>query len=310
MSSVMDHPSFPTLLDARWTAVREEEVADVSNVIPNIFDEFEGDRLEERFTEVGELNSWNEFVGSITPQQMYEQYSTTHRPREYGTQIIITRRMVDDDLSGVFNGIRFRPMVRSGLVTMQEHATRLFEMINVVDTHFYVYSEGVPIASTAHTTRTPNIATTTGFSNLTTAAFTPVALRAALINGRKIKSDTGKRSNMMYDEIFVPVDLVPRVNEVLNTMSGLDVPYLNENQESSRRTGIMKVIGLPYWTATSSWVLSNSRMRKMMLLWNWRVRPEYGRITEFDTLQLKARGYMRYGYAACGWRWCYAGIPS
>lgn len=306
----MDDPGFPTLLDARYSEILESQLASVQNMIPLIYTETTSDRLEERYSEVGELAIWPEFTGQLTAQSQYEQYDTIFRPREYGTMTIITKRMVDDDLSGIFNGARFRPMVRAGLVTRQKHATRFFEFLNVVDTYWSVYGEGVAFASTAHTTKTPNVSTATGFSNLTTAPLTPTALRAALIAGRKVKTDQGDRADIWYDELFVPVDLVPRANEILRTVAGLDTPYGNENQESSARSGVQKVIGLPYWSSSTNWALTNSLLRQDMLLWIDRIEPMYGRITEFDTLQIKSRGYMRYGVARRGWRFGYAGVVS
>lgn len=306
--SVMDLAGFPTLLDARYTEIQEQELADVTDVIPMIYDVSTTDRLEERATTVGELDSWSEFTGQITQQAITEGYETTSRPREYATMTVVTRRLIHDDFFAVFNdGMRFRPMVRAGVVTRQEHATRLFEMINVVDTHFYVRSDGLPIASASHTYRTAGAPT---WSNTTAATLNPVSLRAALIAGRKIPSDQNKRSGITYDEIFLCVDLVPVYNEIANTPRGLDIPGLNENQEASARTGINRVVALPYWTSTTGWVLSNSRLRRENVKWKDSEEPDYGRITEFDTLQVKSRGYMRYGTHVRSPHWAYAGGVS
>ena len=310
--SVMDLAGFPTMLDARYTELLEQELAETTDVIPSIYNVRQGDRLEERSTTVGELDSWPEFTGGpISQQGLTEGYETTSRPREYATMTVVTRRLIDDDFFGVFtDGMRFRPMVRAGIVTRQEHATRLFEMIDVVDTHFSVRSDGLPIASASHTYRTAGAPT---WSNTTAATLTPVALRAAIIAGRKIPNDQNKRSGIVYDEIFLCVDLVPVYNEIANTPRGFtdttdtNVPGLVENQESRLRSGIRDVIALPYWTSTTGWVLSNSRLRRENVKWIERVDPEYGRITEFDTLQVKSRGYMRYGTHIQAPHWAYAG---
>lgn len=306
--SVMTLAGFPTLLDARYTEIQEQELADVTDIIPMIYDVAPTDRLEERATSSGELDSWPEFTGQITSQAITEGYEVTSRPREYATMTVVTRSLIHDDFFGVFNdGMRFRPMVRAGIVTRQEHATRLFEMINVVDTHFYVRSDGLPVASAAHTYRTPGAPT---WSNTTAATLNPVSLRAALIAGRKIPNDQNKRSGITYDEIFLCVDLVPVYNEIANTPRGFDIPGLNENQEASARTGIQRVTALPYWTSTTGWVLSNSRLRRENVKWKDSEEPDYGRITEFDTLQVKSRGYMRYGTQVRAPHWAYAGGVS
>lgn len=311
-TSVMDLPGFPTLVDARYRVVVEEEAADITDVREDLFTLMDSDRLDEYATEIGELGSWAEFSGQVTYDQLYEQFATQARAREYATGTIVTRRMVDYDLSGVLNGARFRPMVRAGLVTRQEHATRLYENMGNIDNYYYTYSEGVALVSSSHTTRTPSVSTSAGFSNLTTAALSPVAVRAIQIAGRKIKNDRGKRSNLNYDTVICPVDLVPRMMEILKTPWGLDSPYRNVNPESAQAMGIKKVIALPYWTSTTNYAFVNERNMKMACRWLRQVEPEFGRITEFDTLQIKSRGYMRHGYMVImnGRFWIYGAIVT
>lgn len=304
-ANVMDLDNFPTLLDARFTELREDLKGSVVDVISAIYTRRETDRLEERATSTGNMGSWPQFTGQIEIDQLNEQYSVTSRPREYATMTIVTRAMIHDSFFEVFNdGARVRPLMLAGMITEQEHATRLFEMINVTDSHFYVRSDGLPIASAAHTYRNSGAPT---WSNTTSAPLSPVALRAALIAGRKIPSDRGKRSGITYDEIFLPVDLVPVYNEIANTPRGLDIPGLNQNQESSERTGIRNVVALDYWTSTTGWVLSNSMLKRENVFWMTSEDPDYGRITEFDTLQVKTRGYMRHGTQIRGPQWAYVG---
>lgn len=298
---------------ARYRTIVAEEMADTTDIRSSLFTIMDSDRLDEYAVEVGELAEWPEFtLGQVTYQQLTEQYTTQARAREYVTGTIVTRRMVDYDLSGVLNGARFRPMVRAGLVTRQRHATRLYENMGVVDNRYYVYSEGVPLASSSHSTRTQGVSTTSGFSNVTSAAASPTAFRAAMIAGRKIKNDQGDRTNLTYDAVVTCVDLVPRWNEILRTPWGLDTPYRNLNPESGDTSGVLKIIALPYWTSSTNWALVNTRNMKAACRWIRQVDPEFGRMTEFDTLQIKSRGYMRHGYMVImnGRFWLYGGVVS
>ena len=311
--SVMDNPGFPTLIDVAYSQIVEHELADMTDILPEIFTMITGDRLDFRSGELGEMAPWSEFTtGQVSYQEIYEQYNTQQRGREYTAGSIVTRRLVDDDQFGVMTGKRFRPMVQAGLLTRQLHGTRLYETMGIVDTHYYTYSEGLPLVSAAHLTRTPGVSTTTGFSNRTTAAFSPTALQAALIAGRKIRNDQGYRTGTSYDGIVFPPDLRPRVHQVLRTPYGLDNPYRNVNMESAKETGIMKMIELPHWSSATNWALVNTRKMKAACLWITRAAPEFGRINEFDTLQIKNRGYMRHGYAVTmnGLYWMYGGIVS
>lgn len=308
-SYIIDHADFPSFLDANYTQIVEEELASVEDIRPQLYSMMTTDRLEERSTSMGGLREWNEFTGTISFQRGYEQYESRFRPREYATAVQITRRMLRDDLSGVLEGLKFRPMVRAGLVTEQIHATRYFENIDVIDNHWSYRSEGVPIASQNHTTRTPGVDTSTGFSNLVTASpLSEVTLRAAMIAGRKIKSSEGYRTNMHYDTLIVPVDLVPLAHEILRTTYGYNTPAMNESQEASARSGIVNVIGLPYLSRTNIWILVHMASFKENLKWVTSEEPVYGRMTEFNTLQVKARGYMRHGVWARDWRPVYVGL--
>jgi len=289
------------------TQIKAEEYAGITNVIPMIYREKPTDRLDQFHTATGGLSDWEEFTGQINTQQFYEQYETRSRPREFATMTIITNRMVQMDFSGVMEGRRYRPMVRAGMLTKQKHATELFEMITVNDTRWFVRSEGVPIGSNSHTTRTPNVTTTAGFDNLTTDVLTSVSLLAAKIAGRKIRSSEGDRMDMAYDGIILPVDLVDTYNEIANTPIGFDIPGQNQNQAAKERTGIMTVICLPLWTSTTRWVLVNKAMMMENCTWYTAQDEDYGSIVEFDTIQVKNRGYMWHGPHVDDWRWAYVG---
>jgi hypothetical protein len=248
-------------------------------------------------------------VGEIEFQSIHEQHQTIFRPREYAAATQVTRRMVRDDLSGVLAGARFRPMVRAAILTEQLHATRLFDMIDAIDSHWAIRTEGVPIASPVHRTRTPGVSTAEGFNNIIQAPLSEVALRVAQIQGRKLRSSEGHRMNMGYDTLILPVDLVPLANEILRTTHGLNTLAGNENQESQARSGIRHVIALPHMQSSSRWFLANMRMMKDMLKWVTSEPATYGRMTEFHTMQVKSRGYMRHGVMPLGWRWVIAGLP-
>lgn len=305
--NIMDLAGFPTLLDARYTQIKEEEYQGITDIIGMLYTQRDTDRLDQFHTSIGGLSDWAEFTGQISGQQYTEQYNTQSRPREFATMTTITRRLVHDDFSGVMDGKHFRPMVRAGMFTKQKHGTELFEMLTVNDTRWYVRSEGVPLVSNSHTTRTPGVSVTSGFDNYTTDVLTPVSLLAARIAGRKMKSSEGDRMDLFYDCIVLPVDVVDTYNEIANTKMGYDIPGMNENQASAARTGIQTVICLPLWTSTTGWVLVNKALMKENVYWYTSEEEDYGSIVEFDTLQIKNRGYMRHGPHVDDWRWCYGG---
>lgn len=305
--SVMDLEGFPTVLDARYTQIKFEEFAGIDDVIPKIYTRRDTDRLNQYATSVGEFKEWELFTGQLNAQSLTEQYQVTSRPRPFGMMTSTSRRLARYELSELMNGKNFRPLVRSGMLTKQRHATEPFSMLTVNDTRWFVRSEGVPIVSASHTTRTQGVATTTGFSNYTADPLTPLSLLAAKVAGRKMKNSEGYRMDLLYDAIILPVDMVDTYNEIANTRMGFDIPGQNENQASRERTGIRKVIVLPQWTSTTGWLLVNERMMKENCTWFTGDDEDYGSITNFSTLQIQMRGYMDHGPQIDNWRWCYGG---
>jgi hypothetical protein len=298
---------FSTLLDARYTEIKQLELSGITNIIPMVYTERQTDRLDQFHTEVGGFSYWEEFTGEIRTQRMYEQYQSQSRPRAWAMMAIIDRRMVRFDLSNILDGKQFRPMLRAGMLTKQRHATELFEFLTVNDTRWYARSEGVPLVSNNHLTRTPGVSVTAGFDNYTPATLSPVALKDAMIAGFNIRNSEGQIMELNYDAIVLPRSQVEVYNEIANTLVGYDTPGQNQNQQSRERSGIRDVIMLPQWSSTTGWGLVNRQLMKDNCTWYTAEEEDYGSITEFSTLQIKTRGYMDHGFMVDGWRWIYGG---
>lgn len=303
----MNLAGFSTLVDARYSQIKSEEYAGITDIVPLIYTKRNTDRLDQYHTSIGGLGEWEEFTGQIQPQRMYEQYPTTSRPRAFATMTILDRRMMTFDLSGILDGKQHRQMVRAGMKTKQMHATEPFEMLTVNDTRWFVRGEGVPIVSNNHLTRTPNVSMTDGYDNYTPDTLSPASVLSAKIAGRKMKSSEGQRMDMYYDTALVTIDTVDTLNEILNTPRGFDIPGLNENQASRERSGIKNIICLPEWTSTTAWALVNMALMRENCYWFTAEEEDYGSIVEFDTLQIKSRGYMDHGPHIDGWQWIYGG---
>lgn len=297
--AVQDLAAFFTLVDRRYKAIVDEEIAEIEDQLSMWFDVQSSDAFEERLGSIGELGVWDEFQGSIPYVRPYEQYNIVATHREFAQGQRWERTLIDDDLTGIMRGDRYRKMVRSGTVTRQQHGARLFNFAASNDVYFYTRSEGVPLASNSHTTRTPNVSTATGFDNLTTAALSPTAYRAARIQMRHFANDQGHITNTMGDTLIVPIDMEPRAMEILQSTQSPDTA----NNAINPERGTAKIQVCLYWTDVNDWALCNSRMMKENCIWYNRVAPEYRQIMDFDTIQLKASGYMRYSMGVFDWRW-------
>lgn len=255
--------------------------------------------FEERIGSMGELPSWDPFPGNLSYQRFYEQYNSVATHIVFTQALRWTRELMDDDLTGIMRGDRYRKMVRSAIITRQEHGARLWNFAASNDVYFYSRSEGVPLASAVHTTRTPGVSTAVGFNNVTVAELAPTSYRAARQQMRRFANSEGKIANVIPDTLVVPIELEQRAMEIQESPGDADTARRSSNPEAHTAT-----IEVPlYWTSTTNWALVNKRLMHENCLWYDHTKPDYKAIIDFETFQMKASGYMRYSWLALDWRW-------
>lgn len=296
---VMDFGAFATLLDERYREIIELTYQDQRDMVPRFYNVKDSDRQTERVSSVGELGEWQQMNGQIGYDRLYQQYNTQATHLEFALGMLITRRLYDDDLSGVMQGDKFRQMVRSERYTRQAHAARFLNFATSNDSFFYTRSEAVALASASHTTATPGVSTTNGFSNISTSALSPTSYRAARIQMRKFRNDRGQLANIDGDLLVTGLDLEPVAQEIVGTAKQVDTNYNNVNPEYKSA----EVIGWNQFTSTTNWALINKALMKENLIWWDRVKPDYESIKDFETKQIKWSGYMRYSVMLLDWRW-------
>jgi hypothetical protein len=152
-----------------------------------------------------------------------------------------------------------------------------------VDTTWYTRSEALPLASNAHTTRTPGVSTATGFDNLILDVLSPTSLRGARTQFRQFRNDQGQLIDMEPNELWVTSDNDARADELLLSKQYPDDARNAINPEAGRQT--KKV--LIHWNSTENWALMNTQARLANCEWLDRIPLDYFKIKEFDTFQAK-----------------------
>ena len=274
---------YSTLLDERYREVVEFILASQKDVRGMIFKMGGMDRRTERKTSIGEYPNIPEFTGQVPYARPYEGYTVEATARTWVAGLRITQDMLEDDLSGIMNGDMFQPMIRASVVTQNKHATWPYNFADSVDTYWYTRSEGLPLASNAHTTRVPGVSTAAGFDNLILDVFSPTTYRAGRIQFRQFRSDVGDLIDEEPDELWLPTDQTPRGMEVLQSARYPDDARNAINPEQGTAT----LNTLIHWNTTENWAISNKRMREANWEWLDYIPIDYFRIREFDTFQAK-----------------------
>jgi hypothetical protein len=287
------------LLDRRYREIKDFELASVTDQIPLWFSMETSDSFEERRSTIGELPIWDAFKGNLEYARFFEQYNAVATHIVFTQGLRWTREMMDDDLTGIMRGDRYRKMVRAATITRQIHAARLWNFAASNDSYFYSRSEGVPLASASHTTRADGVSTATGFNNITVAELAPTSYRALRQQMRRFANDRGYITNIIPDTLVVPIELEQRAMEIQDSPGDADTARRSSNPEGGT-AGIQVPL---YWTSTQNWALVNTPMMHENVIWFDHTKPDFKSIIDFETFQLKASGYGRWSWMALDWRW-------
>jgi hypothetical protein len=171
--------NFGDLLDPRVKKIFFGELKELPDYVGTLYSIESSSTPYEISSEVGELDDFTEFTGTVTYGSQNQGYDVRATHVEFSKGIQVERKLFDDDQHGIINR---KPV---GLATAynrtrQKHAARMLNNAFSVDTMFYSHTEGVALCSDSHTT-TSGASTASGFDNLTTASLTSVAVSAARI---------------------------------------------------------------------------------------------------------------------------------
>lgn len=297
--------NFGDLLDPRFQSIFWEVYQERPDMVPELYNMVPtNNRNNMMWTQVGTVEDFVEFTGTVDYTSLNQGFDTTAIPVEFARGVQVERKLYDDDQYNIMNQ-RPRALARAAFRTRQKHGAQFFNNISSVDTTFYTNTEGVAPASNSHLT-TSGASTATGFDNLTTSALTAVSLQAAYIQMRDFRGDQGEVITVMPDTILVPVDLQEAAYEITASSGKVDTDFNNRNIHEGR----YRVMEWEYLTDSNNWFLMDSMLQRESLHWTDRMPMEFAMIEDFDTFVAKWRGYMRYALAHIDWRFLLAAVVA
>ncbi len=292
--------NFGDLLNPRVKKIFYQELQELPDYVSTLYSIESSSNPYEISSEVGELDDFTEFTGSVSYGSQNQGYDVQATHVEFSKGIQVERKLFDDDQHGIINK---KPLglATSYNRTRQKHAARLPNNAFSVDTMFYSHTEGVALCSDSHTT-TSGASTSSGFDNLTTASLTAVGLSAARIQFSGFRDDIGNRFMSMPDELWIPIDLFEQAQEIIQSSGKVDSANNNVNVHKGKFSIMPTENGWNYMTDTNNWFLMDGRLRKRFCTWYDRVPLEFGQAEELDTLIAKWRAYCRYSNKYQNWR--------
>ena len=205
--------------------------------------------------------------------------------KEFAQGFMVERKMVDDEQYGAIEKMP-KDLARAGRYKVEMDAISLLTK-GFTDNGY----DGKPLFATDH----PTLAGGTN-SNLITGELNQANLEKAIIAMRNFKDEAGKKVVYKADTLIVPPALEFKAIELLNSVNKPDGDLNNVNSIK----GKLKIQVMEFLDSDTAWFVMDSKRHELNFF--WRVRPEFKREEDFDTLVAKYRGYMRYSYGYSDYR--------
>lgn len=289
--------NFGALLEPKLRKIFYETYDEVAEQYSKIFKVQKSKKAKETDYGLGAFKPWSKFgsstsavtgtteMPSVNYQTIPDGLERIYTHEEFADGFMVERKFVDDEM---YNVIEKMPadLARAGRYKVESDA------IQVLADGFTVNGyDGVPLFSDAH----PLLGGGTA-SNKLEMPLSHDALKTATTMMRKTVDEAGKVIQMKADTLVVPPELEWLAYELVKTA---DKPGGNDNDINAMK-GRFKILVNDFLTDADQWFVMDSKRHQLTFF--WRVKPEFKREQDFDTLVSKYRGYMRYSYGYSDWR--------
>jgi hypothetical protein len=297
MASPITIAEFSDIMDPRFRKIWQETFAKGRDFVPMLHTVSSPTQITERWSSLTGMGLFSEFAGTLSYDGPDEGYAGSSTAKEYAKGMLIERMLWEFEQFGVVENF-FNLLADSARDSYQEEAIQTLVQGFVIDGG-YSTDEGLALFSDSHTSPRSGVSTTVGFDNLVTTALSPTVLKALRIQARRFKKDNGQPiSNFTLDTIYGPPDLEDRASEIAKTVSGLDSAEGNKNVLE----GEFNFVAVERFTDTNDYFVVNQSEMKKNCMWFEKVKPEYSKIEDFDTIKAKCRGYYIINRGRADWR--------
>lgn len=305
--------NFGKLLEPKLRKIFYETYDELPEQFSQIFHVQGSKKAVETDYGLGAMTPWTEFGSSTAPvagatAMPVVPYATipaglerTYTHKEFAKGFIVERKFADDEQYSIIEKMP-KDLARAGRYKVETDAISL--LVNAATTNKY---DGVPLLSDVHpllntTVQAPG-KTSAGAalavgktSNLLVGALSDTKIKEGLIKMRSQVDEAGKLIQYRGDTL-----VVSPANEFLayELMKSAQKVGTTDNDINSIM-GRMKVIVLDFLTDEDAWFIMDSKRHQLNFF--WRVKPEFKREEDFESLASKYRGYMRYSYGISDYR--------
>lgn len=297
MPAIAEH--FGDLLTAGFRKIFSGQFNQIPSMLPDLYNMQTSDKPEEKDSAVGGFADFTEFTGTVSYDEVYQQYDKTYSFTEYVRGFKIQRRLADDDLYGIMNK---KPM---GLAvaarrTREKNGAATF---NNSFTSTTGTGDGSSLVASDHSSLTPGVADQ---SNTGTSALSATAVESNRTSMVDFRDSEGEKISVIPDLLLVPRNLEQTAWEIIASRGKVETA----NNNANFHFGKYKLAVWDFLTDSNNWWSIDSNLMNMFLLWFDRIPLEFARDKDFDTYLAKYSSYMRYTQGFSDWRWIFGQLVS
>lgn len=287
---------FGRLLEPGLRKIFQETYKEIPEQYSQVFNVQDSKKAIETDLRMGGFGMWDkkDSAGSIQYEDPTDTLPLQYIHEEFSKGFTVERKFIDDEQYGTIAKWT-KSLARGARATIETKAAEIFNNAFTVNGF-----DGQPLISTTHKrldggTMSNQLQATDG--GTLNGALSDANLKAALIQTRRQVDDKGILIQVQPKLLVVP----PALQFVAQTI--VQSTNVSQNGTGSGITNDkntipnLRVVVMDYFTSNTAWFLIDPTVAELNFF--WRRRLEFKNTEDFDTMQAKYRGYMRFsaGYS-------------
>jgi phage major head subunit gpT-like protein len=307
---------FGRLLEPGLRKIFQETYNELPEQYSQVFNVQDSKKAIETDLRMGGFGMWDkkDSAGSIQYEDPTDTQALQYVHEEYSKGFTVERKFIDDEQYGTIAKWT-KSLARGARATIESTAASIFNNGFTVNGF-----DGQPLFSTTHKrldggTMSNRLQATDGAA-AADGQLSDRNLKAAIIQMRRQVDDKGLLIQVQPKLLVVPPSLQFVANTLVqsqvNAMQGNGAMYgaattPNSNNEKNVLPNL-RVIVMDYLTSNTAWFLIDPTVAELNFF--WRRRLEFGNTEDFDTMQAKYRGYMRFSVGYSDYRGVFGSAGS
>jgi len=234
----------------------------------------------------------------ITYDDPIQGKEVTYTHNSFGLGFRVSREAYDDDLYDVFKKMS-KQLGTSARQTVEIEAAALLN--DAMTGSLYTGFDGAALLA-SHTLTVGG--TYSNYPGATHVDLSISSLRAAMENMEQTVNERGL-------PIFTPgskLIVAPAFQWIAKEILGSDAkPYTADNELNVFKDSGLSYMTYHYWVSSASWLLVAPNAQHDIKFF-WRTKPEFRNSDDYDTLDAKFSGFMRFSVGFGDWRGVYGSI--